>query len=108
MSKGYALFQYNVSDGEKLTQYILKAVGTVIANGGTILVATDDQDQREGTSQTKRTVILEFPSREAAIGWYEFGRVPVDHQPAPRRKLGQYLRHPAGLRASRRLSRTLR
>ena len=71
MSKGYALFQYNVSDGEKLTQYILKAVGTVIANGGTILVATDDQDQREGTSQTKRTVILEFPSREAAIGWYE-------------------------------------
>ena len=43
MSKGYALFQYNVSDGEKLTQYIPKAVSTVIANGGTILVETDDR-----------------------------------------------------------------
>jgi uncharacterized protein (DUF1330 family) len=71
MSKGYVLFQYNLTDAEKFTQYVPQAVGTIVANGGTILIATDDQDQREGTLPTKRTVVLEFPSKQAAIGWYE-------------------------------------
>jgi len=71
MPKAYALFQYNVANDAKVMEYIPKAVCTVIAHGGTILVATDEQDQREGALPTKRTVIIEFPSKEAAAGWYE-------------------------------------
>ena len=40
----------------------------VMAHARRILVATDEQDQYEGASRIKRTVILEFPSKELWAG----------------------------------------
>ncbi|MGI8926286.1 MAG: DUF1330 domain-containing protein [Tepidiformaceae bacterium] len=71
MPKAYALFQNNLQEGEKFGRYVGAAIGTIIPHGGQVLVAAEAYDSREGSIPTRRTAILEFPSREAAVGWYE-------------------------------------
>ncbi len=71
MPKAYVLTQYNLDDAEKMGQYVPGAIGSVVAHGGAVLVAAEGYDCREGSPSTHRTVILEFPSHEAAAGWYE-------------------------------------
>jgi uncharacterized protein (DUF1330 family) len=70
MSKAYVLFQFNMSDPEKFGLYIQNAAPTVLANGGSVLVAAADADVREGTPPAHRVTIIEFPSRAAAEAWY--------------------------------------
>lgn len=70
MSKGYVLFQFNMSDPEKFGLYIQNAAPTVLANGGKVLVAAADADFRESTLPARRVTIIEFPSRAAAEAWY--------------------------------------
>ena len=71
MSKAYVLFQNNLHDGAKLAQYGPGAFASMAAHGGSVLVGAEDYDCREGLLPTRRTAILEFPSREAAVSWYE-------------------------------------
>ena len=71
MAKAYALFQSNLQDGEKFGRYVPPAVASVMAHGGKLLVAAENSDIREGALSTGRTAIIEFPSREAAVRWYE-------------------------------------
>jgi uncharacterized protein (DUF1330 family) len=52
------------------SEYALPAAQSVIANGGKILVATNDSDDVEGSHPLTRTVILEFPDLETAKRWY--------------------------------------
>ena len=71
MPKGYALFQNNLRVSETFSRYVAAAIPSVMAHGGQVLVGAEEYDCREGSIPTHRTTILEFPSREAAVGWYE-------------------------------------
>ena len=67
----YVVAQMTMHDPEKYGRYVPTAVETIAAHGGRLLVAADSADVREGTIPAPRTVIIEFPSKEAAAGWYE-------------------------------------
>ena len=71
MPKAYALFQFNLVDGDKFGRYVPPAVASVIARGGKVLVASENSYIREGKLSAGRTALIEFPSREAAVTWYE-------------------------------------
>jgi uncharacterized protein (DUF1330 family) len=55
--------------------YIEKAFDTLIPFGGKVLARTNNIDVREDTHgpgwKPNRILIVEFPSLEAAKGWYE-------------------------------------
>jgi len=71
MAKAYALVQGNLHDVEKFQRYASPAKASIMAHGGKLIVGTENKDVREGPLRTDRTVIVEFPSREAAVRWYE-------------------------------------
>ena len=71
MPKAYVLFQNNLHDPAPMAAYGPGAFASMAAHGGTVLVGAEDYDCREGALPTRRTVILEFPSRDSAVGWYE-------------------------------------
>jgi len=70
MPKGYAIFTEKVNDQEAMGAYVQAAMPTFIAAGGTVVVAGPPADVIEGQWHGDQTVILEFPSIEAARGWY--------------------------------------
>jgi uncharacterized protein (DUF1330 family) len=71
MAKAYVLVQGNLQDVETFGRYASPAKASVAAHGGKFIVGTENRDIREGPLRTSRTVIVEFPSREAAVRWYE-------------------------------------
>jgi uncharacterized protein (DUF1330 family) len=72
MAKGYVIFvDEKISDAKALDEYVQKAVPTVLAAGGAPIVFGPPEDVLEGEWRGIQTVILEFPSVEAARGWYE-------------------------------------
>jgi len=71
VAKAYALVQGNLQDIETFRRYASPAKESIAAHGGRLIVATENKDVREGPVLTNRTVIVEFPSREAAVRWYE-------------------------------------
>ncbi len=68
---GYVIAQYTVNNPEPLTEYTAKVRPTIAAHQGRVLVADGDVDLREGALPGQRTVVLEFPSKKAAQGWYD-------------------------------------
>lgn len=70
MPKGYAIFTEQVHDAEGMNQYAAKAVPTILASGGTPIVAGPPDDVLEGEWHGTQTVILEFPSVEDARAWF--------------------------------------
>lgn len=70
-SKGYVIFQEEITDLERyLNEYLPPAAETVEDHGGRVLVNTTDPDVIEGEWDHSRTVVVEFPSVEAAHEWY--------------------------------------
>ena len=70
MPKAFVLLQFNIDDPETFAQYRQRAAPTIISNGGKVLVAANQGDVREGSLPANLITILEFPSRDAAEGWY--------------------------------------
>jgi len=70
MPKGYILFTEEIHDKEALDAYAAAAVPTVIAAGGTALIAGPAADALEGQWHGDTTVVLEFETLEAARAWY--------------------------------------
>jgi uncharacterized protein (DUF1330 family) len=66
----YLIFHNRIDDHEKLNAYVEKAVPTLLAHDAEILVVDETSDELEGPNPYPRTVIIKFPSREAAMGWY--------------------------------------
>jgi uncharacterized protein (DUF1330 family) len=66
----YVIYQGEVLDPERYDQYRSKAAESILAAGGRYLVRGGDIDVLEGDPPASRTVVLEFPSREAAVAWY--------------------------------------
>jgi uncharacterized protein (DUF1330 family) len=70
MSKGYVVFTEKIGDPDALAAYSAAAVPTVIAAGGTAIIAGPRHVVAEGDWHGDVTVILEFDSLAAANAWY--------------------------------------
>src|SRR5438105_1859330 len=70
MMTAYVIYQGEVLDPERYDEYKAKAAVSIHAAGGKYIVRGGDVEVLEGDPPAGRTVVLEFPTREAAIGWY--------------------------------------
>jgi uncharacterized protein (DUF1330 family) len=64
------IYQGEVTDPEQYEQYKARAAASIEAAGGRYIVRGGDFDVLEGEAPAGRTVVVEFPSREAALAWY--------------------------------------
>ncbi|MEM0943040.1 MAG: DUF1330 domain-containing protein [Pseudomonadota bacterium] len=69
MPAGYVIGQMSISDRAAYDRYRAQVVATVEAHGGEFLVRGGAQEVIEGEAHP-RSVILRFPSVEAAENWY--------------------------------------
>ncbi len=67
----YAIAQGRVENREMLNEYVAKALPTIQSGGGRLLGFDESPEVVEGQVEHPRTVILEFPSREAFQAWYD-------------------------------------
>jgi uncharacterized protein (DUF1330 family) len=66
----YVVVNARVTDPVLLERYVGAAGATVAQHPCKVLVATNDAEAIEGDPPGSRVVVLEFPSREAALAWY--------------------------------------
>ena|ERR1700754_954067 len=69
--KGYVIASVEVQDPALYETYRAQVLGTVEKHGGRFLVRGGQTEQKEGAWRPGRIVVLEFPSLEAAQGWYD-------------------------------------
>ncbi len=62
--------QLTVKDGERMQEYASGAGPTVQAQGGAIVGRFGIEEVLAGSCEHQRLLMLEFPSVEAARGWY--------------------------------------
>lgn len=67
----YVVVSIEVHDPERYAEYIERAPATVANHGGRYLVRAGRSEALEGEWELNRFVVLEFPTYEAAKGWYE-------------------------------------
>jgi uncharacterized protein (DUF1330 family) len=67
----YVIYNADVTDPEQYELYKAHAAPLIAAHGGTYIVRGGDVDVLEGATPRGRTVVLEFPTMEAARGWYD-------------------------------------
>jgi len=67
---GYILVDCKVIDAARYETYKKLAQEAVVRHGGRYLVRGGENVLLEGTRQPNRVVVLEFPSLEAAKGFY--------------------------------------
>lgn len=70
MPKGYVVGQIDINNPERYGDYVAKVSATVAEHGGQYLIRGGKTEVKEGT-WLSRTVVIEFPTFEAAKGWYE-------------------------------------
>ena len=68
--KAYSIVQLEVTDPVAYEAYRKDVMPTIAAFGGRFLVRGGKVTKLEGDWPFPRTVVIEFPSREAAEGWY--------------------------------------
>jgi uncharacterized protein (DUF1330 family) len=66
----YVIYQGEVLDPERYDDYKTKAAASIAAAGGRYIVRGGEVVVLEGDAPAGRTVVLEFPTRQAAIDWY--------------------------------------
>ena len=71
MTKGYIIFTEEVTNPGGIAAYSAAAVPSVIAAGGTAIIAGAPQRVTEGEWHGDTTVVLEFDSTDEANAWYE-------------------------------------
>lgn len=69
MAKGYWVVHIDVTDPEQYKQYVAANGAAFAAFGGRFLVRGGKSETTEG-AQRARTVVLEFPSYQAALDCY--------------------------------------
>ena len=68
----YFIAQIDIADLPKYrAEYGKHVVPLIVEHGGTVLVGTAEAETFEGTWSGTWTVVIRFPNREAALGWYE-------------------------------------
>ncbi len=68
--KAYVIVEENIHDQEKFAAYRAQVLPTVQAFSGTFVVRGGHFTVLEGVAGFERLVVIEFPSRAAAEGWY--------------------------------------
>jgi uncharacterized protein (DUF1330 family) len=66
----YIVSRLNITNAEMMLEYQRSVVPVVQAFGGKYLVRGSEVEALEGSWDHQRMVILEFPTREAALAWY--------------------------------------
>lgn len=66
----FVIYLGDVLDAQAYEVYKEHVEPNILAAGGSYVVRGGDVDLLEGDLPAQRTVILEFPSREAALTWY--------------------------------------
>ena len=67
----YIIARVNVTDPEKYKGYMALSPGAIAAQGGRYLVRGGEMQTLEGEPESRRVVVLEFPTLEAAKAFYE-------------------------------------
>lgn len=66
----YVVYQGEVTDPDRYDAYKAKAAESIIAAGGRYIVRGGAVEMLEGDAPAGRTVVLEFPTMQAALDWY--------------------------------------
>jgi uncharacterized protein (DUF1330 family) len=66
----YVIYQGEVLDPERYEAYKPLAAASIAAAGGRYVVRGGDVEVLEGDEPAGRTVVLEFPTMQAATDWY--------------------------------------
>ena len=66
----FVVVQESIENEDVFNQYRAKAPATIAAYGGKFLARGGNLEVMEGELPHKRLVIIEFPTREDAIAWY--------------------------------------
>jgi uncharacterized protein (DUF1330 family) len=67
----YVVAQGRLENPEMLGEYVSKVMPTIRSGGGRILGFDESVEVVEGEIGNPRTVIIEFPTREAFRSWYD-------------------------------------
>lgn len=67
----YMVLQIEVHDADGFDRYRELAAPTIGQHGGKVLASDSEPDLIEGPGPARRTVVVEFPTKEAARGWYD-------------------------------------
>ncbi len=66
----YVIYQGEVSNPERYEEYKPMAAASIEAAGGRYVVRGGDTETLEGDPPVGRTVVVEFPTVQAALDWY--------------------------------------
>jgi uncharacterized protein (DUF1330 family) len=66
----YVIYQADILDPARYEEYKAQVAPNVVAAGGQYLVRGGDATVLEGEMPASRTVVLAFPTRQAALDWY--------------------------------------
>jgi uncharacterized protein (DUF1330 family) len=66
----YVIYQGEILDPVRYDEYKTKGAESILAAGGSYLVRGGEVEVLEGEAPAGRTVVLQFPSKDAAIAWY--------------------------------------
>jgi len=70
MAYGYVIAQISVKDPEAYREYVAQVTPIVARFGGEYLVRGGKAETVEGAAPGERTVVIRFPSLQAARDWY--------------------------------------
>ena len=66
----YVIYQGDVTDPEQYDKYKPLSGKSIHDHGGRLIVRGGEFEVLEGNSPLSRTVVIEFPTRQAAVDWY--------------------------------------
>lgn len=66
----YVVSRVDISDPERMAAYMQAAPATVEAFGGRYIIRTGNIEVIEGDQTCDRMVVLEFPTRDQVLAWY--------------------------------------
>ncbi len=66
----YIIGRIEITNPEAYKEYAARVPRTVREHGGRYLIRGGASEVLEGRMPDRRTVCLEFPDRDAALGWY--------------------------------------
>jgi uncharacterized protein (DUF1330 family) len=66
----YVIARVEVTDWDKYNEYLKVGPGTIAQYGGRFIARAGEKATLEGPVETRRLIILEFPSLAKAKAWY--------------------------------------
>ena len=67
----YVIYECDILDQQRYDEYKPKGAASVAAANGRYLVRGGTVRTLEGDTPASRTVVIEFPSMQAALDWYQ-------------------------------------